>query len=117
MITLTADDSRLLKDVRLFVEPVEVYDTGGKLLGLFVPANLERAKEQYAKTAAKIDPAELARRRESKQKGATHDEIWGRIRELQAEMDRREAAGEPPLSSDEGMAYYRSLRARGVSRP
>ena len=53
MIHLTADDTTLLKDLALFVEPVEISDADGKLVGLFVPASLERGKELYASLAAR----------------------------------------------------------------
>lgn len=110
MISLTADNTRLLRDVSMFIEPVEVYDDSGKLLGLFVPANLERGKEVYAKAAAKIDRTELAHRKQSKETGATLEEIWDRVRTFEAEQERRKAAGEPELNRDEAMRYYQSLR-------
>src|SRR5689334_17472060 len=62
MIHVIADDSRLLKDLGRFIEPVEVSDANGKLLGLFVPANLERGKQLYEEAAARIDWAEIDRR-------------------------------------------------------
>lgn len=63
MVELVADDRRLLKDLGRFIEPVEVLDADGKLLGLFVPANLERCKQLYDESVAKKDWAEIARRR------------------------------------------------------
>ncbi len=62
MIQLTADEQSLLKDLRSFAEPVEVLDANGKLLGLFVPANLERGKQLYEEMDARTDWAELERR-------------------------------------------------------
>jgi hypothetical protein len=109
MIRLTADDTCLLKELRLFIEPVEVYDPAGRLLGLFVPANLERGKQLYAKAAANLDRAEIKRRLESKEPGVTHEEIWGRIRQLEAELKSREAAGQPPFTQEESLAFLREL--------
>lgn len=112
MIALTADDTCLLKELRLFLEPVEVYDPAGRLLGLFVPANLERGKQLYAKAAASLDHAEIKRRLESKERGVTHAEIWARIHLLQAEMKSREATGQPPFTPEESLAFLRELRGQ-----
>ena len=112
MISLTADDSRLLKDVRLFIEPVEVYDTRGKLLGLFVPANLERGKQMQARLAGLFDPAEIKRRLQANEPGGTLEQFWKWIRELEAEMKRRKAVGERDFTTEEVLAYFRSLRRR-----
>lgn len=109
MVSVTADDARLLKDVRLFVEPVEVYDAKGKLLGLFVPANLERGKQMRAKVIAETDWAEIERRIDFNEKGASHEEVWCRIRQLEAEIQRRQTAGEKDFTTEEALAYYRSL--------
>jgi hypothetical protein len=111
MIALTADDTKLLKDLRMFIEPVEVYDGTGKLLGLFVPADLERGKRIYAEVAAKIDRAEIERRIQSNERGGPLREVLGRIQLLEREMERRKAAGEKEFTIDEAMAYFRSLRA------
>jgi hypothetical protein len=62
MVELIADDRCLLKDLGRFIEPVEVLDANGNLLGLFVPANLERGKQIYAESMARIDWAEIDRR-------------------------------------------------------
>jgi len=115
MITLTADDSRLLKDMRMFIEPVEVYDTAGKLLGLFVPANLERGKQLYAQAAARIDWAEIERRKQSKEPGVPLDVGRQWLKLLEAEVERRKAAGERAFTPEEGLAYFRSLREQTVS--
>ena len=110
MIFLTADDNRLLKDVRLFLEPVEVYDPAGKLLGLFVPANLERAKEIRDKVAAQVDWAEIERRKHSKEELEPLSLALQRIKILEAEIARRKAAGEKEWTHEEAMAFFRSLR-------
>ena|SRR5260370_6057242 len=69
MIYLQADDETLLKDLSLFVEPVEISDANGQLLGLFVPANLERGKQLYARAIEGTDWAEMERRGASGEKG------------------------------------------------
>ncbi len=40
MGSLIADDSFVLKDLRMFIDPMEIYDTEGKILGVFVPAKV-----------------------------------------------------------------------------
>lgn len=110
MVALTADDNRLLKDVGLFIEPIEVYDAKGKLLGLFVPANLERGKELYAQVEARIDRTEINRRKQSDEKGEPFEIVLERLRKLEAEIERRKSIGECDLTRDEALAYFRSLR-------
>jgi hypothetical protein len=61
MVYLQADDETLLKVLALFVEPVEISDANGKLLGLFIPADLERGKRLYAQAAARSDEEKIAR--------------------------------------------------------
>jgi hypothetical protein len=100
MVQLIADDASLLKDLRHFLEPVEVVDASGKLLGVFVPANLERAREIQAKLGAKIDWAEVERRAQSKEPGLSLKEVFQQLQSLtpdekmraylQAKIDRLE---------------------------
>jgi hypothetical protein len=110
MVSVTADDTVLLKDVGLFIEPVEIYDAAGKFLGLFVPANLERGNEMYARATAQIDRAEIERRKQSKEPGLPLRDALDRLKKLEAEMERREAAGERDFTTEEALAYFRSLR-------
>jgi hypothetical protein len=79
MIHLTADDKLLLKDLSLFYEPVEISDANGKLVGVFVPANLERGKEIYARAAERADRAEIERRARTEKSGRTTQEVLGRL--------------------------------------
>jgi hypothetical protein len=79
MVHVVADESWLLKDLALFAEPVEVRDEDGKLLGLFVPANLERGQQIYAEVAAGADRAEIERLRQSKEPGRTTAEVLQRL--------------------------------------
>ena len=61
-ITLHPDEVWTLDDLGRLVEPAEISDANGRLLGIFVPANLERGKRLYAESASKIDAAEIQRR-------------------------------------------------------
>ena len=110
MFSLTADDTVLLKDVGLFIEPVEIYDAAGKFLGLFVPANLERGKEIYARAAAQIDRAEIERRKQAYKPGVPLRDTLARLQKVEAELERRKAAGERDFTTEEALAYFRSLR-------
>jgi len=114
MVALTADDTRLLKDVGLFIEPVEVYDARGKLLGLFVPANLERLKEIDAQLVKQIDWDEIENRRPSNEEGAAFETVQERLKLLQEEVERRETAGEGELTADEAVEFIDRLRNRTV---
>src|ERR1700722_3878607 len=96
MIQLTADETSLLKDLHVFVEPVEVLDPSGKLLGLFVPAHLERGKGLCEETANNIDWEEIERRKtEETGQGRRLYQIFERMRALtddpeeQADLQRR----------------------------
>jgi hypothetical protein len=110
MISVTADDTMLLKDVRSYLEPVEVYDPSGKLLGLFVPANLERGKELSAQVAARVDRAEIERRMKSSEEAIPFEEVLAHLRLLEVEAERRKAAGEKQLTPEEAVAFVQALR-------
>jgi len=62
MIQVTADDRSLLSDLRNFMEPVEVLEPNGEIVGLFVPTNLERGKRLYDEKGSDIDWVEIERR-------------------------------------------------------
>ncbi len=109
MVTLVADDTTLLKEVARFIEPIEVYDSAGKLLGLFVPGNLERCKERYARGIAQIDWAEIKRRKESKEEGVPTREVLRRLEVLRQEMERRKVAGQVPFTTEEALSFFQSL--------
>src|SRR5262245_20358347 len=89
MVHIIADPSWSLVDLADFVEIVEISDPNGKLLGVFVPANLERGKEMYALLAAQTDWAEIERRKQSKEKGRTTREVFEHLLTLATdEQDR-----------------------------
>ncbi|HYT91239.1 MAG TPA: hypothetical protein VEL76_21170 [Gemmataceae bacterium] len=109
MITLTADDTTLLKQVGTFLEPIEIYDNSGKLLGLFVPANLEQCKEKAA-ILAKVDWDEIERRRQSNEPTFPFKDTRARLKRLDEEVNRRKMAGEKEFTTEEGLTYFHSLR-------
>jgi hypothetical protein len=113
MGSLIADDSFLLKDLRMFIDPMEIYDTEGKLPGLFVPANLDRAEEHYARHAATIDRAEMERRRLSGERGEPFHEVVKRLKTLDAEIERRRRVGERELTKEELLAMLNAMREQG----
>jgi hypothetical protein len=105
MIQLTADDNSLLKDLGSFVEPVEILDSNGRLLGLFVPANLERGKRLYEELDARTDWEELDRRERAEAgKGRSLLEVFEHLKsltgdpaeraDLQGHIDRMRAENE-----------------------
>jgi hypothetical protein len=108
MDSIRADDTRLLKDVAYCVEPVEIYDTRGKILGLFVPANLERIKEKYAQLQAMIDWEEVARRGKDPANWVRHGAVVARLKELHAETECRKVAGKAPLNAKEAKEFMRA---------
>lgn len=110
MVSLTADDTVLLRDVGMFIEPVEVYDDAGKFLGLFVPANLERGKEMYARALAQTDWAEIERRKRSNDKLIPLRDTLTHLKMLETEMARRKASGEKEFTTAEALAYFHSLQ-------
>ena len=69
MMTLTADNDLLVLDLARFIHPIEIQDATGKLIGVFVPANLERGKQIYAQLSANLDRAEIARRVDEEKPG------------------------------------------------
>ena len=106
MIRVVADDTRLLKDLLLFTEPVEIYDTDGKMLGVFFPTNVALQSQPRIP----FDPEEFKRRLTDGKPGATLREFWGWVREFEREREQRKAAGEPDFTTDDAVAYVRALR-------
>lgn len=104
MQSVTADDRTLLKDVGLLKQTVKICDPAGRLMGLFLPVQSDQELTRL------FDAEETTRRLASNAKGATHEEMWGRIKQLDAEINRRKAAGERPLTEDEGVAFCQALR-------
>ena len=61
MRRIIASDEWKLKDLELFVEAIEIRSEQGKLIGVFVPANLERGEQLYAQARASLNPTQLRR--------------------------------------------------------
>jgi hypothetical protein len=95
MIVARTDWGISLKHLELFHEPVEIRDETGKLLGVFVPANLERGEEIYARARASHNPEEMERRlREEGHRGLPYQEVLRRLQALaptQAEREKLQA--------------------------
>lgn len=90
MVQLTADDTWALSDLGIFLEPVEISDSNGKLLGVFVPANLERGKQLYANGATKIDPAEIERRKRANNRAFTTEEVFRHLLSITTDPQMRD---------------------------
>src|SRR5262249_32852165 len=114
MVALTADDTMLLKDVGLFIEPVEVYDTAGKLLGRFVPANLERCKELQERALSQIDWAKIERRRLANEPGEPFEVVRQRLQLLDEEIERRKTTGENEMTAEDAVAFMECLRRQNA---
>ena len=83
MIQMTADDNSLVKDLRLYAEPVEVLDPSGNVLGLFVPMGRPRADQANESAAGRIDWEEIGRRHKSETgQGRRLYEIYERLKTL-----------------------------------
>ena len=82
MVQLTADATMPVASLGQFLEPVEIYDVKGKLLGLFVPADLGRGKQIHAQVEAHLDRAELERRQSYTGKWYTMREVFEHLKSL-----------------------------------
>jgi hypothetical protein len=102
MIQVTADGGLALKDLALLVEPVEINDANGKLLGLFVPANFERGRQLADKVGAETDWAEIERRAQSNEECFTTKQVFEHLLSL--------------TEDEPGKAHLRSLIAEVEER-
>lgn len=97
MMPLIADDFWMMKDLADFNDTVEIWDTNGRLIGVFVPANLERCKQRYAEAMARTDPEELARRAAEPGPRCLHKEVIEELKSLypvsdeSADLNQRDA--------------------------
>lgn len=82
MVYLTAEENWLVQDLARFVEPVEIHDLDGKILGVFVPANLERGQQLYADLHKKVDWQEVERHAQSPERGHTTKEVLEALEKL-----------------------------------
>ena len=89
MIHVTADGSVALKDLGQFLEPVEISDTNGKLIGLFVPANLERARQFTNGTESDEVMAEIERRAQANEDCFTTKQVFEHLLALTEDESER----------------------------
>src|SRR5437899_2344775 len=80
MVSLKLGDGWLLQDLANFVEPVQVTDSDGKVLGLFMPANPEQGKELNEKLDSETDWAEIERRAQCTEAGRTTEEVLANLK-------------------------------------
>jgi len=92
MIRFTANDTFLVKDLASLHDIVEIWDANGKLIGVFVPGDLERLKRVYAEAIARTDLVELARRAAEPGPRRAPSEI---LRELAAAHGAASSNGDP----------------------
>jgi hypothetical protein len=110
MNSLQVEDARLVDDLAKYVEPVRMYDSKGKPLGLFVPEVPEYIKQKYAQLKAMVE-ADKQRRANRDPSGPTipHAEVLVRLGALIEEMQRRSEAGDIPFTVDEAKAFLRGV--------
>jgi hypothetical protein len=75
-------DSHVQAALGGFVEPVEIHDSSGKLLGTFMPAAADLGWA-YEEARAHFDPAELKRRNEDNPPGITTAEMLAKFHSLE----------------------------------
>jgi hypothetical protein len=112
MTQISTNDGWSITDLANVLDTVEIRDAKGKLLGVFVPANLERAEQIRVEAVSQIDWAEIERRKQSNEKGEPFDVVLERLKALDAEINRRKAAGEKTFTREEGLAYFQALREK-----
>ena len=77
MNTLTADIG-LQSALGKLIEPTEIRDQEGNVVGYFTPACLDKAR-LYAEARSHFDPKEMRHRKESGEKGGTTAEVLERL--------------------------------------
>jgi hypothetical protein len=115
MFSIHATETRLLKDLASCFETAEVYDAGGKLLGVFVPVNLDRMKEKYAQLLALVDRDRASRQDADPRACVPHGEVVARLKALNQESERRKSAREKPFTREEANAFMRAGFPGGIT--
>jgi hypothetical protein len=108
MNSLQVNDARVLHDLANCLEPAEIYDGHGKFLGLFVPANLERAKQIYAKLLAMVERDGITRQSADPRNTVPNEVVLARLKALNEESLRREQGGIAPFTLEEVKAFMRT---------
>jgi hypothetical protein len=79
---LTADDL-LLQRLQGIVDPVEIRDPSGKLLGHYTPVLSPEEEEAYARAAQLVDLEEMKRLAETEQQGYSIEQVKEHLRSLE----------------------------------
>jgi hypothetical protein len=79
---LTADQA-LLERLSGIVEPVEIRDASGKVMGTYTPVLSPEEQEAYRQAAELFDPAELDRIEQTEQRWHTIEDIRRRFDDLE----------------------------------
>lgn len=79
---LTADQP-LLERLEGIMEPVEIRDPDGRVLGTFTPALAPEEEEAYRKAAELFDPAELDRIEREGGPVYTIEQVWEYIHSME----------------------------------
>jgi hypothetical protein len=117
MVTLKTDDTRFLHNLAWCIEPAEVYDKTGKLLGVFVPANLDKIKEKYGQLLAMVERDRHLHRDEKPGECTPHREVIANLTTLNEESERRQQSGEQPFTREEVEAFLRTGNPKGNGGP
>lgn len=108
MATITVNDQSLLKDLVHSHEPVNVLDEQGMLLGFFTPVRIKKTPDHVLR---QIDMKEIDRRRKlPSDRDVPNSQVLEWLKLMQAEEDRRATVGDPAFSTEEGLAFFQSLR-------
>ena len=83
MIQIRLEDGWSINDLSRFGQPVQVFDLDGKLVGVYVPSgHTVVVPQNVTLPRPTIDPQELERRRQSKEKGFTTEEVFAHLQTL-----------------------------------
>ena len=78
-MTIVTADQLLLERLAGIMEPVEIRDADGKLMGTYRPV-VSDENEVHERAARYFDLAEAERTLAEKSQGSSHEEVWKRIR-------------------------------------
>jgi hypothetical protein len=93
-------------------ETVEIRTPSGELVGPFTPAAAPSRTDEELLAEAGITLEELKQRDDFNGKGYTMAQVLQCLAALEAEINRRQAAGERPLTDDEAEAFVLSVGER-----
>jgi hypothetical protein len=110
MNTLNADP-QMAEALRQAHGLTEIRDTAGRIIGYYAPLGHPGAPASVS-VASHVDREELRRRHLSTARGAPTAEVLARLDQLDAECNRRQNEGQPPLTSDEVVDWIRAARSR-----